>query len=88
MAHFAQLEDNVVTKVIVVHNSEVPNEATGVAFLKTLFGEDTVWKQTSYSGSTRGKFAGIGDTYDEDTDTFVSPEQPELPEEEIEEQPE
>lgn len=80
MAHFAQLEDNVVTQVVVVHNSEVPNEAAGIAFLKSLFGEDTVWKQTSYSGSFRGQFAGLDFTYDEETNTFVSPEVEEIEE--------
>jgi hypothetical protein len=29
--------------------------------------------RTSYNGNIRGKYAGIGDTYDEATDTFVSP---------------
>lgn len=56
MAHFAQLdENNIVTQVIVVNNSEITDEngdeqeSLGVAFCQTLFGADTVWKQTSYS---------------------------------------
>jgi hypothetical protein len=84
MAHFAQLdENNVVTQVIVVHNSElveskqttvnedgsvsvavVESEQRGIDFCKSLFGEDTRWAQTSYNNSFRGKYAGIGDTYD------------------------
>jgi hypothetical protein len=32
------------------------------------------WIQTSYNANIRGKFAGIGDTYDEANDVFVSPE--------------
>jgi len=71
MAHFAKLNsDNIVEQVIVVNNEEVPDEATGVAFCKSLFGEDTEWKQTSYNGNFRGTFAGIGMTYDPVEDIF------------------
>ena len=50
MAHFAQLdENNIVTQVIVVSNDDAPDEATGVAFCKTIYGSDTNWKQTSYN---------------------------------------
>lgn len=74
MAHFAQLSNNVVTQVIVVNNEEVPDEATGIAFCKSLFGEDTEWKQTSYNANFRSKFAGIGDIYDPVADEFKSAE--------------
>ena len=74
MAHFAQIKDSVVTQVIVVHNNEVPDEATGIAFCKSLFGDDTEWVQTSYSGNFRGRFAGMGMIYDQELDEFVSPE--------------
>lgn len=73
MAHFAQLKDNVVTQVIVVNNEEVPDEATGIAFCKFLFGEDTEWVQTSYNNKFRGKYAGIGMTYDKTKDEFIEP---------------
>ena len=42
----------------------VESEAKGIAFCQSLFGADTRWVQTSYNGSFRGKYAGIGDTYD------------------------
>jgi len=71
MAHFAKLENNIVTQVIIVNNKEVPDEATGIAFCKSLYGEDTEWIQTSYNANFRGKFAGIGDTWD--GTNFVSP---------------
>ena len=77
MAHFAQLNNNIVTQVIVVNNEEVPDEATGIAFCKSLFGEDTEWMQTSYNATFRGKFAGVNDIWD--GTNFVSP--PELVEE-------
>lgn len=77
MAHFAKINGNVVTQVIVVHNNElldengVESEAKGVEFCKNLFGGE--WKQTSYNGSFRGKYAGIGYTYDPVADEFVAP---------------
>jgi hypothetical protein len=77
MAHFAQLdESNIVTQVIVVHNNEllsngVESEARGVDFCQTLLGGR--WIQTSYNGTIRGKFAAIGDTYDETNNVFTSP---------------
>ena len=70
MAHFARVVDNVVQEVIVVNNEEVPDEATGIAFCKSLFGEDTEWVQTSYNGNFRGVFAGPGMTYDPAEDIF------------------
>ena len=90
MAHFAELdENNIVQRVIVVHNSKLVNsegvefEGFGVDFCKSLFGQDTIWKQTSYNtkagehieGRTplRKNYAGIGWTYNEDIDGFVPP---------------
>jgi hypothetical protein len=80
MAHFAQLDDNnVVTQVIVVANEEllldgVESETKGVIFCKSLFGEDTNWKQTSYNGTIRKNYAGIGYTYDVANDYFYAPQ--------------
>lgn len=78
MAHFAQLNDNnIVVQVIVVDNSElkdsngVEQEAIGITFCTNLFGADTRWKQTSYNGNFRGRYAGIGMMYDKDLDEFV-----------------
>jgi hypothetical protein len=80
MAHFAQLdENNVVTQVIVVHNNElmdsgVESEAKGIAFCQSLFGADTVWKQTSYNGNFRKHYAGVGYTYNAVRDAFIPPQ--------------
>jgi len=80
MAHFAQLDNNnVVTQVIVVANEEllldgVESEAKGVTFCKSLFGEATNWKQTSYNGNFRKNYAGIGYTYDPANDWFYAPQ--------------
>ena len=80
MAHFAELdENNIVTRVIVVHNNELldtsgnENEAKGVEFCSTLFGH-TNWVQTSYNHNIRKQFAGTGYTYDSDSDVFVAPQ--------------
>tara|TARA_B110000444_G_C18546092_1_gene458033 strand:+ start:141 stop:518 length:378 start_codon:yes stop_codon:yes gene_type:complete len=78
MAHFAELdENNIVTKVIVVHNNELldgetESEAKGVGFCSTLFGH-TNWVQTSYNSNIRKQFAAAGYTYDSDKDIFVAP---------------
>ncbi len=78
MAHFAQLDaNNVIIEVIVVSNNVVEDlpfpesEPLGVAFCQSLYGADTVWKQTSYNASFRNIYAGIGDTYDPVLDIFV-----------------
>ena len=80
MAHFAQLDqNNVVVQVIVVDDKNtqteigIESEEVGIAFCKQLFGEHTKWLQTSYSGSIRGAFAGVGYVYDSRTDTFLPP---------------
>lgn len=81
MAHFAEIdENNIVIRVIVVSDKDtadesgVENESIGIAFCKSLFGENTKWVQTSYNNKIRGKYAGIGDTYDAAKDLFISPE--------------
>lgn len=76
MAHFARLEDNAVTEVIVVHNNEllvdgVESETKGIQFCQSLFGGS--WIQTSYNGTIRKNYAGIGFTYDSVRDAFIAP---------------
>ena len=81
MAHFAQLdENNVVTQVIVVSNDDTSDsngvevESIGVAFCQKLLGADTNWKQTSYNGNMRVRYAGIGYSYNAELDAFVAPQ--------------
>jgi hypothetical protein len=77
MAHFAQLdENNVVTQVIVVSNdvvteNGVESEVLGVQFCENVFGGR--WKQTSYNGTIRKNYAGVGYVYRADIDAFVAP---------------
>ena len=77
MAHFAQIENNIVTKVIVVDNKDTSNEEgveieqIGIDFCSNLLGG--TWKQTSYNGRIRKNYAGAGYTYDEGRDAFIAP---------------
>lgn len=79
MAHFAKIGiDNVVLEVLVVNNIDCmtpqgeEKEEIGVEFLKNLTGHE-VWKQTSYNGSFRKRYAGAGYTYNSSLDAFVPP---------------
>ena len=77
MAHFAKIESGLVTQVIVVDNSDIldgdgnESESVGTQFCTDLLGGS--WKQTSYNGSIRKNYAGIGDTYDATRDAFIVP---------------
>jgi hypothetical protein len=80
MAHFAEIdENNIVKKVIVVHNNELLDEAgneseqKGIDFCVNLFGEGR-WIQTSYNNNFRKNYAGVGYTYDASKDAFIAPE--------------
>jgi hypothetical protein len=77
LAHFAQIENNIVTKVIVVDNKDTSNkegveiEQIGIDFCSNLLGG--TWKQTSYNGKIRKNYAGVGYTYDESRNAFIPP---------------
>ena len=89
MATFVKIENNIViTGVSVVNevlkdSNGVEQESIGIEFLKSLYGQNTNWKQTSYNthggvhsnGGTpfRKNHAGIGYTYDEIRDAFIPP---------------
>ena len=60
MAHFAKIESNIVTEVIVAEQAHVD----------TLSG---TWVKTSYNESIRKNYAGIGYTYDTVKDAFIAP---------------
>jgi hypothetical protein len=77
MAHFAQIENDLVTQVIVVDNNDTIDEqgteveAIGIQFCTNILGG--TWLQTSYNGNIRKNYAGIGYTYDSDNDAFYAP---------------
>jgi hypothetical protein len=79
MAHFAKLnENNEVVQVIVVRNSEImdengyESEQKGIEFCESHFGAGP-WIQTSYTGSFRKRYGGVGTVYLEEYDIFVPP---------------
>lgn len=78
MAHFAKIENNTVTQIIVVADSDCAggqypeSEPAGVSFLASC-GLTGNWKQTSYNNNFRGRYAGIGFTYNAELDEFVAP---------------
>ena len=84
MAYFAKLENNTVVQVISVSNDvcgeptlDFPEtESAGRAFIANTLKFDGVWKQTSYNNNFRGRYAGIGYTYDADLDEFIAPVEP------------
>jgi hypothetical protein len=78
MAHFAEIGlNNKVLRVIVVSNEECKDqygnesETIGAKFCNNLFGG--VWLQTSYNGTIRKNYAGIGYTYDSTRNAFIAP---------------
>jgi len=77
LAHFARIENNLVTQVIVVNNKDTSTpdgtevESIGVAFCQRLFGGN--WVKTSYNGNVRKNYAGVGFTYDSGRDAFIPP---------------
>jgi len=78
MAHFAQIENNLVTQVIVVDNNDIlddqgnESEEVGIQFCTDLLGGE--WKQTSYNNNFRKNYASIGYTYDNTRDAFIPPQ--------------
>ena len=70
-AHAARVEDGIVREVIVIpYCNDNDNEIT--AYCNGL-GLSGTWMDTSYLGSRRGRYAGVGFTYDADLDEFVAP---------------
>jgi hypothetical protein len=64
------MNGSICAEVIVINNEALENkefpesEPIGIAFCKSLYGEDTEWLQTSYNATFRNKYAGPGDIYD------------------------
>ena len=64
MAHFAKLNNNIVTEVLVSEKDFINSGKVGDEFL---------WVQTSYNGNFRKNYASIGYTYDKTKDAFIPP---------------
>lgn len=70
-AHAAKIEDGVVRQVIVIPYMD-DDDAKITAYCNGI-GLPGTWIDTSYVGARRGKYAGVGDSYDPVLDVFVSP---------------
>ena len=64
MSHFAKIENNIVTQVIVADQEFIDSGAVG---------DPVSWIQTSYNGRIRKTYAGIGYSYNQELDAFISP---------------
>jgi len=79
MSHFAQIENNIVIRVIVVSDTDILDESgnkseeIGVIFCKDLLGGE-LWVQTSYNSNFRKNYAGIGFTFDSERNAFIPPQ--------------
>ena len=72
MAHYAYLQNNVVVDVIVGKDeTETINGLDTEAYYA--LGTPYTVKRTSYSGSIRYNFAGLGFTYNPEADAFIAP---------------
>jgi len=69
MAHFAEILDGVVQRVIVVHDNE---EANGAEFCHNLLGGE--WLQCSYNNRIRKQFPSAGYAYNSTADVFITPQ--------------
>jgi len=70
VAHAALIEDGVVEEVIVVPHLD--NDDAKITAYCNSIGLSGTWVDTSYTGSRRGKYASVGDTFVDGQ--FVSPE--------------
>jgi hypothetical protein len=70
MAHFAKVENNIVTEVIVAESQEWCDINLSGTWIQTSY--NTYAGQHSQGGTPlRKNYAGIGFTYDEDKDAFI-----------------
>ena len=71
MAHWAEIDENNVVLRVTVGDNNDPAGDEGYQWLINNLGG--TWIKTSYNGNIRKNFAGIGFTYDETRDAFISP---------------
>jgi hypothetical protein len=79
MAYFTKInENNIVINIVAVNNKVITDangqeqEQLGIDFCKSTLGDGN-YKQTSYNGTFRKNYAGLGYTYDETRDAFIAP---------------
>lgn len=72
MSHWAELDENNVVLRVTVGDNNDPTGDEGYQWLIDNLGGR--WVKTSYNGTIRKNFAGIGFTYDEKLDAFIPPQ--------------
>ena len=65
MSHFAKIDNSIVAEVIVADTAFINSGAVG---------NPSLWVRTSYNNNFRGKYAGVGDTWDSVNEMFISPQ--------------
>ena len=71
MAHFAKVENGVVTQVIVAEQDFIDTGVLGHGWVQTSY--NTIGNQHPEGRPLRGNYAGIGFTYDAENDVFIAP---------------
>jgi len=66
MSHFAKLDSNNVITEVIVSEKDFINSG--------LVGDEFVWVQTSYNNNFRGRYAGVGYTWNKVNEVFISPQ--------------
>ena len=72
MAHFAKVEDGIVTQVIVAEQDVIDSGLFGNGWVQTSY--NTQGGQHPEGRPLRKNFAGIGYTYDAERDAFIPPQ--------------
>lgn len=72
MAHWAELDENNIVLRVTVGDNDDPNGDEGYQWLIDNLGGR--WIKTSYNGTIRKNFAGVGFIYDEAGDAFYEPQ--------------
>jgi hypothetical protein len=72
VSHWAEIDnENKVIRVLVGDNNDPAGDEGYQWLIDNLGG---IWIKTSYNGTVRKNYAGIGYTYDEIRDAFIAPE--------------
>jgi len=72
MAHFAKIENGLVTQVIVAEQDVIDSGMFGTGWIQTSY--NTHGGQHPENRPLRGNYAGIGYTYDQTNDVFYAPQ--------------
>ena len=71
MSHFAKIENNIVTQVIVAEQDVIDSGLFGTGWVQTSY--NTHGGQHPEGRPLRKNYAGIGYTYDSSRDAFIAP---------------